>query len=384
MAKTKPATTTTASTIDASPLSVAAITTMAPAERVTLYVSTERRVNASFLLQGKILSTLDKAEDLLKAAGIKPTSLSNARCAEWVLSTLPALDKPVLFAVQANREGDLTTVPFTEGFYDRLTLRQCEILRKSLTLMGTVKHRPTVTESRAICAAHADWDDQLESFLETGLTLAGLAAREVAQAQEAAAERQRIADMESSMAAMQQQIAAQAAQAAANPPPPPPVVTAPVAAVAAAPVVAATTAVETPANVVAFTAPAAEDEEEEETDASNPTNETESDQEQEQEQPAEEETEPAEDITPEDVGSAVADATENMPSTEGILEYISELQDNMVDCIEIADLSELRQWDNELQQMLDLVRTHIAAKAEPQADIPAAAKRSSKKQPVAA
>jgi hypothetical protein len=378
MAKTKPATTTpTASTSDVSaPLSVAAITTMAPAERVNLYVSTERRVNASFLLQGKILSTLDKAEALLKAAGIKPTSLSNARCAEWVLSTLPALDKPVLFATGNGAE----TEPFTEGFYDQLTLRQCEILRKSLTLIGTVKHRPTVTESRAICAAHADWDDQLESFLETGLTLAGLAAREVAQAQEAAAERQRIADMESSMAAMQQQIAAQAAQAAANPPPPPPVVTAPVVVAA----VAAATAVETPANVVAFTAPVAEDEEE--TDQTDQTSQTEAEQEQEQEQeqPAKEETEPTEDITPEDVGSAVADATENMPSTEGILEYINELQDNMVDCIEIADLSELRTWEGELQQMLDLVRTHIAAKAEPQADIPATTKRSGKKQRVAA
>jgi hypothetical protein len=388
MAKTKPATSpTTASSTDASaPLSIAAITTMAPAERVNLYVSTERRVNASFLLQGKILSTLDKAESLLKAAGIKPTSLGNARCAEWVLSTLPALDKPVLFAVQANREGDLTTVPFTEGFYDQLTLRQCEILRKSLTLMGTVKHRPTVTESRAICAGHADWDDQLESFLDTGLTLAGLAAREVAQAQEAATERQRIIDMESSMVAMQAQIAAQAAHAAANPPPPPPVVTAPVVVAAVAPVVTVATVTatdaapdeadqedevetveETPANIVAFTAPAAEDE-----------------QEQEQEQPAEIEDDAEDHLTPEEVGAAVADAMDGVPSTDIITQSIAGLQDDLVDCIEIADLSELRQWEMELQQILNLVRTHIAAKAEPQDELPATPAKKAKKAKLAA
>lgn len=368
-------TTTTANTTltvspDAAPsLTLAILTAMAPTERVDLYVNTERKVNASFLLQGKILSTLPDATDLLKAAGIKPSSLANARTAEWVLSTLPALDEPVLFATASGEKE-----PFTEAFYDRMTLRQCDLLRKSLTLIGNVKHRPSIPASRAICAEHSDWDDQLESYFDTGLTLAGLTARAAQQAVDAAAERQRVSDLEATTAALQAQIAEQAAQLAANPPPPPPVITAPVvkAPVITAPVVTAPAAITEPdaepeneeevdvtpaatpaTNVVAFSSASAEPEDEQE------------------ETPAAEDDD---NLTPEEVGSAMASALEDMPSTEGIDNQFAELQDAMVDCIEIADLVELRTWEAELQQMLDLVRTHLAAKAEPQEELPAAKK----------
>jgi hypothetical protein len=377
-------TTTTANTTltvspDAAPsLTLAILTAMAPTERVDIYVNTERKVNASFLLQGKILSTLPDATDLLKAAGIKPSSLANARTAEWVLSTLPALDEPVLFATASGEKE-----PFTEAFYDRMTLRQCDLLRKSLTLIGNVKHRPSIPASRAICAEHSDWDDQLESYFDTGLTLAGLTARAAQQAVDAAAERQRVADLEASTAALQAQIAEQAAQLAANPPPPPPVITAPVvkAPVITAPVVTAPAATTEPDDAE----PEAEQENEEETvvtPATTPATNVvafssasaEPEDEQEETPAAEDEQEDEDNLTPEQVGSAFSDATEDMPSTEGIDSYIAELQDAMVDCIEIADLVELRTWEAELQQMLDLVRTHIAAKAEPQEELPAAKK----------
>jgi hypothetical protein len=116
----------------------------------------------------------------------------------------------------------------------------------------------------------------------------------------------------------------------------------------------AVTPATTPAtNVVAFSSASAEPEDEQE------------------ETPAVED-EDEDNLTPEQVGSAMADAMDGVPSTDIITQSIAGLQDDLVDCIEIADLSELRTWEMELQQMLDLVRTHIAAKAEPQEELPAA------------
>lgn len=333
--------------------SLDALRAMQQPECVQLYVRTEEQVRMGFLTQGKILSVLGaEGGDLLKASGIKPSSLSNARKAQWVLETFAALKPAVLFG-----RLDGTTAEFDEAFYDTLTLRECDLLQKAFTQVGIVQHRPTVAKSRELVKSPT-WADDLECWFEHGATPAGLEERRQQQEAEAAAERARIAAMEEQIRQLQQQAAA---TPAADAPPP-------------APAITFNAPVETPAAT-------AESEPEPETEDSPETNEPEeeaasSNDEEESEalepppvQAFEEDVplnEAAEDsnmpATPEEVGQAIA-AVGPLPTLEGIFTAIEHLQEEITQGIELADLEELRTFHNELSQLLDVVDAHIAHKS---------------------
>lgn len=374
--------TTPTDTADSGVLSLASLNELDTPQRVDLYVATETKQRLGFLLQGKILFTLgEQGLNLLRAAGIKPGSLYNARRGEWVLRTFTGADKLQNFTLHNGSEA----TEFTEATYDGLTLLQCELLQKAFTRMGQVPNRPDHTTARQICA-DADWDDNLECYFENGCTLAEQEQQARDAEAEIAAERERQQQMAAQIAQQEAIIAAQREQLNAAPPP--------------APVIAFNTPVTqgsadtpvrsdaAPDNVVAFPAVATIEEE--------PTAEQEDvetggqGEEETSEDPDTVTIEPeseSDDVTPEEIGSAVADAVKGMAeySENGpvcIDSALSELEDYVGNQIDQCDVGELHGFANRLDTLLTLVRGHIAAKAAPQDELPAAkvkAKRGSKK-----
>lgn len=353
---------------DSGVLSLATLNDLDTPQRVELYVATESKQRLGFLLQGKILFTLgDEGLELLRAAGIKPGSLHNARKAEWVLRTFTGTDALGGFKLHDGTEA----TAFTEAHYDGLTLLQCELLQKAFTRMGQVPFRPDHQTARAICGS-AFWDDNLECYFENGCTLAEQERQQAEAEAEIAAERERQQRMTEQVNSLMAR-GAITTDAAGNLTAPPPPVVAFNEPEGTAPAVpnSATTEACPPANIVAFP----EVEAIEEDSAADPV---------------EDEAEAG--VTPEEIGSAVADAvagmaeyTENGPVC--IDSTLSELEDNVGNLIDQCDVGELHGFAARLETLLTLVRGHIAAKAAPQAELPAAkvkAKRGSKKPDLAA
>ena len=360
----------TAST-DASLLTAAALLDLPVEQRVQLYVTTENRQRIGFLLQGKILHTLGtEALDLLRAAGIKPSSLANARKAEWVFGTFthPEATK----TIQSVRIHNGTeAVEFSEALYDTLTLRQCELLRIGFTTIGQHPHRPTPLQSLELLA-QPDWEDDFESILDTGLTRAGLEERSQENERALTAERNRVADLERQIAEQQERDRI-AAEAARNTPAPPPVVTFNAAPEAPAAVVAettddtATTGEDTPAtNIVSFQAPPPVTANDDEDDATTGD----------EQHDKSDDTSDA--LTPEEIGSAVADATAGIGeyNNEGITEHIAfcltDLEDGFATNVSHLEVDELHSIAARLERLLDATRQTIASKATPQEELPAA------------
>ena len=384
--KNTAAPTTPTDTADSGVLSLATLNDLDTPQRVELYVATESKQRLGFLLQGKILFTLgDEGLELLRAAGIKPGSLHNARKAEWVLRTFTGTDALKNFLLH---DGTSATA-FTEAHYDDLTLLQCELLQKAFTRMGQVPFRPDHQTARDICAA-AEWDDNLECYFENGCTLAEQERQQAEAEAEVQAERerqQRMTEQVNSLMAA----GALTTDAAGNLTAPPP----PVVAFNEPEPVVTTTAEPAAANIVAFQVTAIEEESPLEDEQEAGTHEVE---ETEEETDADERTaDPVEDeaeagVTPEEIGSAVADAvagmaeyTENGPVC--IDSALSELEDDIGNLIDQCDVGELHGFAARLETLLTLVRGHIAAKAAPQAELPAPkvkAKRGSKKPALAA
>jgi hypothetical protein len=366
---------TTASSTDASLLTLAALSDLAVSQRVELYVSTETKQRLGFLLQGKILFTLgDQGLELLRTAGIKPSSLYNARRAEWVLHTFTGTDALKNFTLHNGTEA----TKMTEATYDGLTMLQCELLQKAFTRMGQVLNRPDHSTALQICAT-ADWDDNLECYFDTGLTRAGLAEKRAADQRAVETERTRIADLERQIAESQERDRLAAELARNAPPAPPPVVSFNEPPAAEAP----------PANnIVAFT-PAANTTEEttddaDQTDeqASNEYEESRLQQEDDDDDTAAEDDittgdddDTSDSLTPEEIGSAVHDATAAIEEhNQGVIEHLGftlqDLEDGFTDNIAGLDLIELTDIQARLQRLLDAVTTTIASKATPQDEPP--------------
>lgn len=381
--KSKNTTPTTASSTDASLLTLAALNDIPVGQRVDLYVTTENKQRLGFLLQGKILHTLGaEGLELLRAAGIKPSSLANARKAEWVIGTFthPEATKTIQELLFHN---GTAAVAFSEELYDTLTLRQCELLRIAFTTIGQHVHRPTPQQATELLAASPDWEDDFESILDTGLTRAGLEAKRAADQLAVEAERTRIADLERQIAESQERdrIAAEAARNA--PPAPPPVVSfnEPPQAVAAPVVAEADHAADPPTNVVAFTA------ETEVEDESNDDDEESRLQQEQDDSPIAEEVEDDDDdaidddttdqLTPAEIGDAVAAATAGIEEhNQGVIEHLGftlhDLEDGFTDNVAGLDLTELTDIKSRLERLLDAVNLTIASKTSPQEELPAA------------
>lgn len=362
---------------------------LAQPERITLYATTEETVRVGFLLQGKILTTLaEEGTELLKAAGIKPSSLVNARKAQWVLETFSKLQPVVLFG---RSEGDPQA--FDEAFYDTLTLHQCELLQKAFTLMGIVKHRPSIGKAREL-VQHANWPEQLDCWFEHGTDLVGLNQRRQEAEQAAEAERLRIQEMEAEIARLQ-------AAAVATPPPPPP--SAPNIPEVPSPPVGMEGETETemttednppPAaiNIVPFVTPSPITAIEE--DITAPVSiRVETEAAEEDEEPVNinvsklEET-PEDPLTPEDIGAALA-AVGPLPTMDHLIGTVTALQDEIAGspALEIADLSELQSLRAEFMEIVNVLDAHIARKEPAPTPTPAPAtpnKKSRKRQPAAA
>lgn len=377
-------TTLTASSTDASLLTLAALNDIPVGQRVDLYVTTENRQRLGFLLQGKILHTLGtEGLELLRAAGIKPSSLANARKAEWVIGTFthPEATKTIQ---ELRFHNGTEAVAFSEELYDTLTLRQCELLRIAFTTIGQHVHRPTPQQATELLAASPDWEDDFESILDTGLTRAGLQEKRAADQLAVEAERNRIADLERQIAETQERdrLAAEAARNA--PPAPPPVVSfnEPPQAVAAA---EADHAADPPTNVVAFTSAT-----ENEPDTSDSEDEQDEEARLQQEQddtPIAEDVEDDDDdaidddttdsVTPEEIGDAVAAATAGIEEhNQGVIEHLGftlhDLEDGFADNVAGLDLTELTDIKSRLERLLEAVNLTIASKASPQEELPAA------------
>lgn len=371
--------TTPTDTADSGVLSLASLNELDTPQRVDLYVATETKQRLGFLLQGKILFTLgEQGLNLLRAAGIKPGSLYNARRGEWVLRTFTGADKLQNFTLHNGSEA----TEFTEATYDGLTLLQCELLQKAFTRMGQVPNRPDHTTARQICA-DADWDDNLECFFENGCTLAEQEQQARDAEAEIAAERERQQQMAAQIAQQEAIIAAQREQLNAAPPP--------------APVIAFNTPVTqgsadtpvrsdaAPDNVVAFPAVATIEEE--------PTAEAEEEEtggqgeEETAEEPDTVTIEPeseSDELTPEDIGSAVADAVAGMEehlhqAAESIEEAFTSLEDALSEHIDQRDVNELQGFAARLSTLLELVNGHIATKTAPAETSKVKTKRGSKK-----
>lgn len=369
--------TTPTDTADSGVLSLASLNELDTPQRVDLYVATETKQRLGFLLQGKILFTLgEQGLNLLRAAGIKPGSLYNARRGEWVLRTFTGADKLQNFTLHNGSEA----TEFTEATYDGLTLLQCELLQKAFTRMGQVPNRPDHTTARQICA-DADWDDNLECFFENGCTLAEQEQQARDAEAEIAAERERQQQMAAQIAQQEAIIAAQREQLNAAPPP--------------APVIAFNTPVTqgsadtpvrsdaAPDNVVAFPAVATIEEE--------PTAEAEDvetggqgEEETDEPETVTIEPEPESELTPEDIGSAVADAVAGMEehlhqAAESIDEAFTSLEDALSEHIDQRDVNELQGFAARLSTLLELVEGHIATKTTPAEPAKVKTKRGSKK-----
>jgi hypothetical protein len=371
-------TTTPATTADAASPSILTLDTlreMETGQRVELYVTTENRQRLGFLLQGKILHTLGtEGTELLRTAGIKPSSLANARRAEWVLRVFTEPDTDTLRNARFHVPGVDEPVEFSEALYNTLTLRQCELLQIGFTTMGTHRHRPT-SRQMSDMLAKPDWDDHVECFLDCGTDLDGKAAREAEAAEALAAEARRREEMQRQIDEQAAQITAmQASGASALPPPPPVVNTAP----------AETTDDATPDNVVAFPAPTASDESETSAPSDEPaeaTPEAEAAPEPATTQDEPETTDDAEDtdaVTHEEIASAVADATEGMENysedgptvlTSCLDEIEGALNDGAVNQCSVEDLNSLLV---RLDDITAALRTALVAKAAPQDELPAA------------
>jgi hypothetical protein len=380
--KSKNTTPTTASSTDASLLTLATLSDLAVSQRVELYVSTETKQRLGFLLQGKILFTLgDQGMELLRAAGIKPSSLYNARRAEWVLHTFTGPNALKNFTLHNGTEA----TELTEATYDGLTMLQCELLQKAFTRMGQVLNRPDHTTALQICAL-PDWDDNLECYFENGLTRAGLAEKRASDQRAVETERTRIADLERQIAESQERDRLAAELARNAPPAPPPVVSfnEPPAAAAASIVAEAPPA----NNIVAFT-PAANTTEETTDDADqtdeqaiNEYEESRLQQEDDDDDTAAEDDittgdddDTSDSLTPEEIGSAVYDATAAIEEhNQGVIEHLGftlqDLEDGFTDNVAGLDLIELTDIQARLQRLLDAVTSTIASKATPQDELP--------------
>jgi hypothetical protein len=374
---TTPAATTTADAASPSILTLDTLREMETGQRVDLYVTTENRQRLGFLLQGKILHTLGtEGTELLRTAGIKPSSLCNARRAEWVLRAFTEPDTDTLRNARFHVPGVDEPVEFSEALYNTLTLRQCELLQIGFTTMGTHRHRPTSRQMSEMLTK-PNWDDHVECFLDCGTDLDGKAAREAEAAEALAAEARRREEMQRQIDEQAAQITAlQASGASALPPPPPMVNTAP------APAAAETADADAaPDNVVAFptsqsgqsrqSGPTQED------TANTPEPETTQD---------EPETtdieaatpEPETTVTHEEIASAVADATEGMENynedgptvlTSCLDEMEDALNDGAVNQCSVEDLNSLLV---RLDDITAALRTALVAKAAPQDELPAA------------
>jgi hypothetical protein len=260
-----------------------------PKDRIALYVRCDEELRGRFLIQGKVLHTLgDEGEKLLKEAGIKASSLSNARYAQIALSLADGKRR-----IHPGGTGKkIRSVPFTEEVFDTLTLEQCVLLAYGSTFRGSarvVQHRPSPETFDAILKM-PEWDQELESYFTHGAIREMLAA-----AQEQA--RIRAAEMQAFEAAAQALRDAQAPPPPASavpaapsivstPPPPPEPVREEAAAVDQATATAPPSAPSPASNVVAFPSPsgpvkgsttghqkvpgAMEEEEEEEDDSLSP------------------------------------------------------------------------------------------------------------------
>lgn len=170
--KTKP-NTATADTIP----SLKAILDMKAAERVSLYQRCDSELRSRFLIQGKVLHTLDDGEEVLKKAGIAPSSLNNARFAAAAMSLAdPHRPKPVMIRVP----GEKKAVPLTEAIFDTFTLEQCRLLCFGSTNRGdrAVAHKPSPEKFYEILEKHEDWAGELECVFEHGATRADLRKQE--------------------------------------------------------------------------------------------------------------------------------------------------------------------------------------------------------------
>jgi hypothetical protein len=136
--------------------------------RISLYVQCDEEVRGRFLVQGKVLHTLgEDGEKLLKEAGIKPSSLGNARYAQLALSLADGKRK-----IHPGAGKKVKPVPFTEQIYDALTLEQCVLLAYGSTYRGSarvVQHRPAPETFEAILKL-PEWDQELESYFAHGAT----------------------------------------------------------------------------------------------------------------------------------------------------------------------------------------------------------------------
>jgi hypothetical protein len=376
-------TTPTASSTDASLLTLAALNDLAVGQRVELYVTTENRQRIGFLLQGKILHSLGvEGLELLRAAGIKPSSLANARKAEWVIGTFthPEATKTIQ---ELRFHNGTEAAAFSEELYDTLTLRQCELLRIGFTTIGQHTHRPTPQQATELLAASPDWEDDFESILDTGLTRAGLEAKRAADQLAVEAERTRIADLERQIAESQERDRL-AAETALNAPPPPPIVSFNPAPVAAEDADTDTDTDDEPAEVTSTSAPAdnivaftVEDADEPETEVEQSEDEDEESrlqQEQDDEQPPVEvesdDDDTTDSVTPEEIGDAVAAATAGiLEHNQGVIEHLGftlhDLEDGFADNVAGLDLTELTDIQSRLQRLLDAVNLTIASKAAP-------------------
>ncbi len=398
--KNTPKTTPTASSTDASLLTLAALNDLQVPQRVELYVTTENKQRIGFLLQGKILHSLGiEGLELLRAAGIKPSSLSNARKAEWVFGTFTHPERTATIRAVRIHNGS-EAAEFSESLYDTLTLRQCELLQIAFTNLGQPKYRPNPQEATDMLA-RPDWDEDIECYLLNGTDRAGVQARHQENERKLQAERERVADMERQIAAQTERDLA-AAAAAENAPPPPPAPVSfnePPAAVASS-----AEAQEEPAtNIVPFTAtsdagtparsglddgsadtpvrsgqpegsadtpvrsgPEADITAEEDDDTATDT-------------PVEEEEDDdtSDSLTPEEIGSAVADATDGIAEhNQSIIEHLGftlhDLEESFDDNVSGLDIAELTDIKSRLERLLDAVNLTIAAKAAPQDELPAA------------
>jgi hypothetical protein len=372
--------TTPADTASPSILTLDTLREMETGQRVELYVTTENRQRLGFLLQGKILHTLGtEGTELLRTAGIKPSSLANARKAEWVLRVFTEPDTDTLRNARFHVPGVDEPVEFSEALYNTLTLRQCELLQIGFTTMGTHRHRPTSRQMSEMLVK-PDWDDHVECFLDCGTDLDGKAAREAEAAEALAAEARRREEMQRQIDEQAAQITAMQASGASALPPPPPVVN-------TAPAEATPEAEATPDNVVAFQAPTASDEAETSAPSAEPAEAT--------PEPETVEDEPettdidadadididAEDtdaVTHEDIASAVADATEGMENysedgptvlTSCLDEIEDALNEGAVNQCSVEDLNSLLV---RLDDITAALRTALVAKAAPQDELPAA------------
>ncbi|WP_265593277.1 hypothetical protein [Verrucomicrobium sp. BvORR034] len=207
------------------PFSIPSLETInrySPDHRIALYVQCDEEVRGRFLVQGKVLHTLgDEGEKLLKEAGIKPSSLGNARYAQLALSLADGKRK-----IHPGGTGKkVKPVLFTEEIYDALTLDQCVLLAYGSTYRGSarvVQHRPAPETFEAILKL-PEWDQELESYFAHGAT------REMHAAALAVAE-QRAKDAQAMNDAARELQASQAPPPAIPVPPAPVIVSAPPAA----------------------------------------------------------------------------------------------------------------------------------------------------------